>query len=80
MGPEETGMEIDLSLKLDAQKEETATEDQDHHHHQEEGEFPAEGKREAKADQEAIDEEDTSVDNNSLSETMKTDKVYPMFF
>ncbi|KAL3515592.1 hypothetical protein ACH5RR_022494 [Cinchona calisaya] len=63
-------MEIDLSLKLDPQQEETTTEDQDHHHHnhhQEVGEFPPQGKGE--------EEEDTCVDNNSISETMKTEEI-----
>ncbi|KAL3538578.1 hypothetical protein ACH5RR_001944 [Cinchona calisaya] len=71
MGPagETTNMEIDLSLKLDAQLQKTQQQTQDH---QELGEFSVEGKRKA---EEAI-EEDKSLDNNSLSaETMKTEEL-----
>ena len=81
MGPEETGMEIDLSLKLDAQREERTTEDQDDRHRQEVGKFPAEGKRETEVEEEAVDQEGhTTVDNSVCDETMKTEEVYLVFF
>ncbi|XP_027102790.1 probable WRKY transcription factor 72 isoform X1 [Coffea arabica] len=76
MGPEETGMEIDLSLKLDAQREERTTEDQDDRHRQEVGKFPAEGKRETEVEEEAVDQEGhTTVDNSVCDETMKTEEI-----
>lgn len=81
MGREDTaGMEIDLSLKLDAQENQSREDDDDQEqarsqdeHHQG-GEFSAQDKNESK-----VDEDDTSADN-SLSETiMRAEEVRDLY-